>query len=74
LKKRQIYEDIFTDPIVTTKHSKIQEDVERVRATFDRIGSLFDIGLIPETPLLKGLWGTGSVLDLSRTKHKDRTG
>jgi len=55
------YEDIFTDPVVTSKYNNIYEDVERVRATFNHVGSLLEGKLIQEEPLMNGLWHTGRV-------------
>lgn len=55
------YEDIFTDPVVTSKYNNIYEDVERVRATFNHVGSLLKGKLIQEEPLMNGLWHTGRV-------------
>jgi len=58
------YDNIFSDPIVldklgVEKSKTIQQDVERVRATFDHIGALFNNKLIPEETLLKAMWGVG---------------
>jgi hypothetical protein len=59
------YDDIFNDPLVLRKMGfdgiHLIEDVERVRATFDNIGSLFGHKLIPEDALLEAMWGTGRV-------------
>jgi len=39
----------------------LQQDVERVRSTFDHIGALYNSNLIPKDLLLKTLWGTARV-------------
>ena len=63
--KGDAFLDIFRDPVVLeemkTKGIGLQQDVERVRATFDHIGALYNSNLIPKDPLLKALWGTGRV-------------
>jgi len=63
--KGEAFLDIFRDPLVLEqmkiKESELQQDVERVRATFDHIGALFQNKLIPKDALLKALWGTGRV-------------
>ncbi len=63
--KDKKFEDVFRDTAVLAElkmtESKLQQDVERVRATFDHIGALFESSLIPEEPLLRALWGTGRV-------------
>lgn len=56
------YDNIFSDPKVLAelwqeKTKTIQQDVERVRATLDHIGALFNNRLIPEEALMKALWG-----------------
>jgi len=60
--KGEAFLDIFRDPLVLEemkiKEFELQQDVERVRATFDHIGALFQSNLIPKDPLLKTLWGT----------------
>jgi ribosomal protein L40E len=60
-KRSKQYDDIFTDPIVTSKYNNIYENVERVRATFNHVGSLLEAGLIQKEPLMNGLWHTGRV-------------
>jgi len=63
--KGDAFLDIFRDPVVLDelkiKEFELQEDVERVRATFDHIGALFASGLIEKKLLLNALWGTGRV-------------
>jgi len=63
--KGEAFLDIFRDPLVLAamnmKEIELQQDVERVRATFDHIGTVFESNLIPKDPLLKTLWGTGRV-------------
>jgi hypothetical protein len=63
--KGEAFLDIFRDPVVLeemkTKGIGLQQDVERVRSTFDHIGALYNSNLIPKDPLLKALWGTGRV-------------
>jgi hypothetical protein len=63
--KGEAFLDIFRDPLVLEemkiKEFELQQDVERVRTTFDHIGALFESNLIPKDPLLKTLWGTGRV-------------
>jgi hypothetical protein len=63
--KGDAFLDIFRDPVVLgemkIKEFELQEDVERVRATFDQIGVLYNSNLIPKDSLLKALWGTGRV-------------
>jgi hypothetical protein len=60
--KGEAFLDIFRDPLVLEemkiKEFELQQDVERVRATFDHIGAMFQSNLIPKDPLLKTLWGT----------------
>jgi len=60
--KGEAFLDIFRDPLVLEemkiKEFELQQDLERVRATFDHIGALFQSNLIPKDPLLKTLWGT----------------
>jgi hypothetical protein len=60
--KGEAFLDIFRDPLVLEemkiKEFELQQDVERVRATFDQIGAMFQSNLIPKDPLLKTLWGT----------------
>lgn len=60
----KVFDDIFTDPRVLDKlgldkANTIHRDVERIRATFDQIGALFNFGLVPEDTLLKSMWGVG---------------
>ena len=61
----EVFLDIFRDPFVLVQMKlnefELQQDVERVRATFDQIGALFQSDLIPKDALLKTLWGTGRV-------------
>lgn len=61
----EVFLDIFRDPFVLEQMKlnefELQQDVERVRATFDQIGALFQSDLIPKDALLKTLWGTGRV-------------
>lgn len=63
--KNQELLDIYRDPLVLDEmelnEEDLLQDVERVRATFDHIGALFHTKLVPEKPLLRGLWGTGRV-------------
>ena len=63
--KNRKFDDIFRDPLVIQqlgfKGENLLQDVERVRATFDNIGSLFGQNLIPDNALLGALWGTGRV-------------
>lgn len=63
--KGEAFLDIFRDPLVLEqmkiKDFELHQDVERVRATFDHIGALFQSDFIPKDPLLKALWGTGRV-------------
>jgi hypothetical protein len=63
--KGEAFLDIFRDPLVLgemkIKEFDLQMDVEKVRATFDNIGALFQSKLIPKDALLKTLWGTGRV-------------
>jgi hypothetical protein len=56
------YDNIFSDPKVLAelgeaKTKTIQQDVERVRATLDHIGALFNNKLIPKEALMKAMWG-----------------
>jgi hypothetical protein len=57
--------DIFRDPVVLDqlkiREFELQQDVERVRVTFDHIGALFAIDLIDKVLVLNALWGTGRV-------------
>jgi len=63
--KGEAFLDIFRDPVVLEemkiKGIGLQQDVERVRSTFDHIGALYNSNLILKDPLLKTLWGTGRV-------------
>jgi hypothetical protein len=63
--KGEAFLDIFRDPVVLeemkVKGIRLQQDVERVRSTFDHIGVLYNSNLVPKEPLLKALWGTGRV-------------
>ncbi|HEX2304961.1 MAG TPA: hypothetical protein VHH33_01605 [Nitrososphaeraceae archaeon] len=63
--KGEAFIDIFRDPVVLeemkVKGIRLQQDVERVRSTFDHIGVLYNSNLVPKEPLLKALWGTGRV-------------
>jgi hypothetical protein len=57
--------DVFRDPVVLNelkiKEYVLQQDVERVRATFDHIGALFTRNLIEKELVLNALWGTGRI-------------
>ena len=63
--KGDAFLDIFRDPVVLEemkiKGIGLQQDVERVRSTFDHIGVLYNSNLVPKEPFLKALWGTGRV-------------
>jgi hypothetical protein len=63
--KGEAFLDIFRDEFVLEemkiKGIVLQQDVERVKATFDHIGTLYNSNLIPKEPLLKSLWVTGRV-------------
>jgi hypothetical protein len=63
--KGDAFLDIFRDPVVLDelkiKEFELQQDVERVRGTFDHIGALFASDLIDKELVLNALWGTGRV-------------
>jgi hypothetical protein len=63
--KGDAFLDIFRDPVVLDelkiREFELQQDVERVRVTFDHIGALFAIDLIDKVLVLNALWGTGRV-------------
>jgi hypothetical protein len=63
--KGEAFLDIFRDPDVldhlNLNEFELQQDVERVRDTFDQIGALFQGSLIPKDALLRVLWSTGRV-------------
>ena len=63
--KGDAFLDIFRDSVVIDelkiKEFELQQDVERVRTTFDHIGALFASDLIDKELVLNALWGTGRV-------------
>ena len=63
--KGDAFLDIFRDPVVLDelkiREFELQQDVERVRVTFDHIGALFASDLIDKELVLNALWGTGRV-------------
>jgi hypothetical protein len=63
--KGDAFLDIFRDPVVLDelkiRELELQQDVERVRVTFDHIGALFASDLIDKELVLNALWETGRV-------------